>query len=310
MDWDANLRLRHIRCFLEVARAESVVRAASQLSISQPAVSKTLKELEDLLGVKLFDRVGRVLRLNEQGRIFQGHASASMIELMRARNRLLATARGTTRLSIGVLPTAAADLLPRAALAFRKDHPDARLHILTGPNWLLFNQLREGQVELVVGRMPTAENLAGLSFQQLYLEDVVLVARPGHPVLTAVQPEDHIKDYDLILPPPGAVIAATVERYLTSIGLPGAAGVFETVALPFARRVLLESDLLWFISRGVVADQIANGTLAAVNLGSPLLAGPVGISTSESAPLSLERSRLIDCLRSAARKIPGSFAVR
>jgi LysR family pca operon transcriptional activator len=83
MSWDARLRLRHLRCFLEIARAESVSLAAEQLNITQPAVSRSLKELEDMLGTHLFDRVGRGLRLNEAGRVFQSHAAASMVELMR-----------------------------------------------------------------------------------------------------------------------------------------------------------------------------------------------------------------------------------
>jgi LysR family pca operon transcriptional activator len=83
MSWDARLRLRHLRCFPEIARAESVSLAAERLNITQPAVSRSLKELEDMLGTHLFDRVGRGLRLNEAGRVFQSHAAASMVELMR-----------------------------------------------------------------------------------------------------------------------------------------------------------------------------------------------------------------------------------
>ena len=57
MNWDQALRLRHIKCFLEVARVESVSLAAASLNITQPAVSKTIKELEELLQTPLFDRV-------------------------------------------------------------------------------------------------------------------------------------------------------------------------------------------------------------------------------------------------------------
>ena len=116
MNWEQQLNLRHIRTFLEIARAESVSLAADRLNVTQPAVSRSLKELEGMLGVRLFDRVGRRLRLNEAGRIFQGHASASMTELMRGAERLTADGDLTGRLSIGVLPTAATDLVPRAAL--------------------------------------------------------------------------------------------------------------------------------------------------------------------------------------------------
>ena len=96
------------------------------------------------------------------------------------------------------------------------------------------------------------------------------------------------------------MICGTVERYLSSIGMPEKRGDFETVALPVGRKIVQSSDMLWFISRGVVADELRLGTLCAVDLGSSLLSGPVGISMSRSAPLSVERSVLSDCLRICA----------
>ncbi|SHJ71906.1 LysR family transcriptional regulator, pca operon transcriptional activator [Palleronia salina] len=301
MNWPARLHLRHIRSFLEIARAESISKAAETLNVTQPAVSKGLKELEEILGTRLFDRVGRGLRLNEAGRIFQAHAAASMSELMRAQERLARDGGAPARLSVGVLPTAAGDLLPRAALAFGDALPKATLHVLTGPNWLLFNHLRDGTVDLVVGRMPEQDSATGVTFEQLYLEDIVLVCRPGHPLLTAPAPEAGLPAYPLILPPRGAVISATVERYLASIGLPGLRAAIETVALPIGRKVVRMSDAVWFISRGVVADDIDDGKLRTVALQSPLLSGPVGISVSRAAPISVARDVFADCLRAAVR---------
>ena len=303
MSWENALRLRHIRCFLEVARVESVSDAAAQLNITQPAVSKTLKELETLLGTRLFDRVGRELRLNEQGRIFQSHAASSLTELSRAHDRLQHNTPDTIPLAIGVLPTAATELVPLAALEFARDMPNARLNVRTGPNWLLYNQMRDGQLDLVVGRMPEAGVLTGLSFEQLYSEDVVLVTRPDHPLLTSIRRDRDLTRFPLILPPKGAVIRSTVERYLTSIGLRDAQGVFETVALPFGRKVVQSSDMVWFISRGVVQEEISRGTLAAINLGSALLAGPVGVFLPQNAKPNPARSTLVEHLRSVARKI-------
>lgn len=305
MNWDTHLRLRHVRTFLEIARAESVSIAADRLNITQPAVSRSLKELEEMLGTPLFDRVGRGLRLNEAGRVFQSHASASITELMRGHDRLSREDVAKKRLSVGALPTASTNLLPNAALRFHAEHPGVRLHILTGPNWLLFNQLRDGTLDLVVGRMPEGDAASGVTFQQLYIEDVVLVCRPDHPIEQLRRPEVVIRDNGLILPPKGAVISGTVDRYLSSIGLPEMRGVFETVALPVGRKLVQSSDMLWFISRGVVAEELRLGTLHAVALASPLLSGPVGYSVSRSAPLSVERSILAEFLSDCAREMTG-----
>ncbi|MEC9197039.1 MAG: LysR family transcriptional regulator, partial [Pseudomonadota bacterium] len=71
---DPQIRMRHIRCFLETARLGSLSAAADALHVSQPAASKTIKELEDILGVALFDRSGRRLTLTRAGSLFQRHA--------------------------------------------------------------------------------------------------------------------------------------------------------------------------------------------------------------------------------------------
>lgn len=303
MDIDQHLRLRHLRSFLEIARSQSVSAAAKDLNVTQPAVSRSLKELEGILGTPLFDRIGRGLKLNEAGRVFQAHANAAMVELIRGHDRVVRQGAQTQRLSIGVLPTAATELVPQAALLFHAQMPNVRTHILTGPNWLLFDQLRAGRVDLVVGRMPENEAAVGVSFHQLYTEEVVIACRSGHPILGHVRPETEIADYPVIMPPRGAMIASSVERYLTSIGLPELRGIFETVALPIGRKLVARSDALWFISQGVVADDVADGGLACLALASPILSGPVGISVTRAAPINAARATFFDALVKVAQEI-------
>lgn len=67
---ERRVRLRHLHALLEIVRQKSVVQAASSLNISQPAVTKTIRELEDLLGTSLFERDGRGVRLTRQGEVF------------------------------------------------------------------------------------------------------------------------------------------------------------------------------------------------------------------------------------------------
>ncbi len=185
---DARIRFRHLRCFLETARLGSLSAAADALNVSQPAVSKTIRELEEVLGKALFDRTRRRLSLTTVGRVFQQHAGAAMAELSRAQSLVMDTPSQITRLSVGVLPTAATSLMPRAALAFRDAFPNCLLRVSTGPNWLLMSQLRESSLDLVVGRMGTAEVMQHLSFHHLYSEDIVAVVRPDHPLTTEAQP--------------------------------------------------------------------------------------------------------------------------
>ncbi len=293
---DPRLRLRHFSTFLEIAQAGSIVAAAGRLGVTQPAVSKTLRELEDILGHTLFDRTARRLQLNAAGQEFQKLAGSAMTTLARATQRRGGPTR--TRLTIGALPTAATRLVPQAAIRFRAAHSHCLVRVSTGPNWLLLSQLREGRLDLVVGRMAEAGRMEGLSFRQLYTEDVVAVVRGGHPWADRFDAEN-LGQFPLMLPPPGAVIGPLVRSYLRSIGVDHVPTAFETVSLAFGREILRHTDTIWFISRGVVAEELATGSLRALSLEAPMLAGPVGISLRDEAPLSSEVSAMIAALKDA-----------
>ena len=102
---DPRIKLRHIACFLEVARLKSVVAAAEALNISQPAASKTIQELEDLLGVALFDRSRRSLFLSPFGEIFQRYAAASITALRQGVDSIAKAQTDAVIVKVGALPT-------------------------------------------------------------------------------------------------------------------------------------------------------------------------------------------------------------
>ncbi|ATX65686.1 pca operon transcription factor PcaQ [Roseinatronobacter bogoriensis] len=294
---DPRLRLCHLRCFLETARLGGLSAAAEVLCVSQPAASKTLRELEEILGVQLFDRSTRRLLLSPAGRVFQQHAGTAMRALEAAQEAVQDAPERITRLNLGVLPTVATDLLPRAALKYNQDVPHCILQLTTGPNWLLLSQLREGALDLMVGRMPDAEHMNGLTFRQLYPERVVIVVRPGHPLLNASDFPAALAKYKLMLPPAGALIAPAVRGWLVSVGLSHMEPTFETVSLAFGRKLVINSDIVWFISEGVVADELASGVLTTLNPESELPTGPVGICQRANSELTHETEAFVKLLR-------------
>jgi LysR family pca operon transcriptional activator len=288
---------RHLRCFLEVARLGSVGQAAEALAISQPAVSKTLRELEDRLGVELFDRIGRRLRLTEAGRLFQKHAGLSVAELQRAIQAVSRPEAARRRVRVGVLPTVATRIMPQAALAFAGSVPGGTLRISTGPNWLLLSQLRDGALDLVVGRLAEPVAMAGLVFEQILVESVVAIVRPLHPL--AADPGRALDGFPLVLPPPGAIIRPVVERFFLSLGREMPQAFVETVSLAVGRGIVQGSDAVWLISRGVAEVEIEAGTLVAVPLPGSPTAGPVGLTLRAGAEPSDELRALMAALRSA-----------
>lgn len=295
---DPRIRLRHLRCFMETARLGSLSAAAQAMSVSQPAASKTIRELEDILGRTLFDRSTRRLTLTPSGRVFQQHTGAGLIELNRAQSLVKDAPQEITKIAVGVLPTAATELVPAAALSFRGQFPQCQLRVSTGPNWLLMSQLREGSLDLVIGRMASAKVMEGLSFRQLYSEKIAAIVRPDHPLLKRPKPVTELSDFPLILPPSGAVIGPLVRTFLARLSVPTHSHAYETVSLAFGRKLVQTSDAVWFISKGVVASELSDKTLAMIDLREELLGSPVGISMREDGMMTPEQRGLVSALES------------
>ncbi|MFC5737288.1 LysR family transcriptional regulator [Rhodobacter sp. 140A] len=295
-----HLRMRHFRCFLETARLGSLSAAAAALNVSQPAASKTIRDLEEIVGTALFDRSGRSLSLNAAGRVFQSHVGAAMADLELAQRLVLDPPQPRPVVRAGVLPTAATGLVPRAALAYHADFPEVLLDVMTGPNWLLLSLLREGQLDLVVGRMPPAGSADTLRFRSLYWERVVPVVRADHPLLRQDWDYGALTHYPLMLPPRGALISASVRQWLQSVGIGDPQPAFENVSLAFGREVVRQSDVVWFISEGVVQTEVEAGTLAILPIRNELLGGPVGITLRDTDEPSAQTRALIAAIDRAA----------
>lgn len=270
------MKLRHLEAFLAVAQHGTISAAARARHVSQPALSKTIAELELLLGTTLFDRSGRRVVLTPAGSGFRAHALAALSRLETG-VRALSGQPPAGLVKVGVLPTVAGGFFPAVALDFARQRPEARIGVVTGPNRYLIGQLRAGKIDLMVGRMPQPEDMPGLSFDYLYDEPILLVGRAGHPAAADPAPRA-LARHPVILPNPGAIIRQTVDRYLAAQGLAGLVPAFETVALPVALGLLERSDLLWFISRGVVERELQRGTLVALDLRSDYMAGAVGLT--------------------------------
>jgi LysR family pca operon transcriptional activator len=300
---DPRIRLRHIACFLEVARLRSMAGAAEALNISQPAATKTIQELEQLLGGQLFDRSRRRLALTAFGEVFFRYASTSLAALRQG----IDAARGAqdaAMVRVGALPTVSARILPEAVRAFTQDHSGVTTRIITGPNGYLLSMLRTGDVDIVIGRMAEPNAMVGLSFEHLYSERVVLAVRPGHPVLSQAEFNLHmIEDYQTLMPTPDSVIRPLVERNLMAHGVTRLRNEIETVSNAFGRSYVRQTDAIWIISEGVVADDVAEGQLALLPVDTSETLGPVGFTTRTDTPATLAATSLMQAVRDVAEQL-------
>lgn len=292
-----SIKLRHIRAFLDIASEGNLSAVARGQGITQPALSRTLAELEELLAQPLFLRQGRRLVLTEGGELFRRHALAALQALEAGVAAIRPGQGGAIR--VGVLPTVATRFFPQVVLRFREVRPDIMLSVETGPHHYLIRLLREGAIDMMIGRLPAASEMAGLGFDHLYEEDVVLASRAGHP-LAHVDLAEALTSVPLILPPATALIRPAVDAYLASIGLIGVRPAVETVSLALGRGICLASDAMWFISRGVVVEELARGVMAERFTDARFLSGAVGITRRQGDPPS-GLALLADIARSVAR---------
>lgn len=312
--FDKRLKLRHLQCFLEVARLGKIVLAADVLAVSQPALSKTIRELETLLDVKLFKRNKRGVELTRFGEIFHRRTSSSIAELRQGLDHIRrARQEGEPFLSIGVLPTVATRVMPQAVNNFKQSGCTTNLHLFAGPNTVLLERLRLGELDLVVGRMADPSVMHGLSFRHVYSEYISVVVRPQHPLLGAMAKKisggQHlainaslkgIEKYVVLIPTRESIIRPTVDRLLMTHGIHELPETIETVSDAFGRNYVQQSEAVWIISNGVIAIDVEQGVLEEIPLDAGETLGPVGLTTRADKIMSAELQLFMDSVERVA----------
>ena len=177
------MELRHLRYFIAVGELENVSRAALKLHVSQPALSRQIRDLEDELGFLLLIRDAKSVRLTEAGRVFLTEARATLQrveEAVQAARAIATGARG--ELHVGYAPSLTARFLPRTLRGFQAGSPDVRVKLHDLSTEEMVAGLREGTLQMAfVVRLPPAM-LRGLRFEELARDPFCLAVAPKHPL--------------------------------------------------------------------------------------------------------------------------------
>lgn len=174
------IELRHLRYFLEIARQQHVTRAADALHITQSTLSHQLRQLEEALGVELFDRVGRGLILNEAGDIFMAFATRAVLEVEEGKVAIEELHRLTRgQLRIGVIHTYNSTVLPPVIAKFTAAHPGVHLSVEDLPAAEIERGVANGDLQLGIAFSPTTRE--DVVAESLFSERLVLVVGKSHP---------------------------------------------------------------------------------------------------------------------------------
>lgn len=162
------MELRHLRYFVAVAEKENISQAAKILHVSQPALSRQMRDLEEELGISLFKRGGKFVRLTEAGNVFLREAHAALMRVDDAVAITKAAAhRKRNQICVGYGPVPTAEILPRALRAFQRSNPQVKVRLRAMTTEGMIRALRSGNIDVSLMANGLSEDLEGLTVMEL-----------------------------------------------------------------------------------------------------------------------------------------------
>jgi DNA-binding transcriptional LysR family regulator len=243
------VELRTVDYFAAVAERGTVRGAAAKLGISQPALTKAIRRLEDEVGVVLFDRQPRGVTLTVYGRTLLRHARNVQASLKEAHEEIAALRAGIAgRIRIGAGPSWERVVLPQAISQFAAGQPAVQIHVLGGADDALKAQLRSGDLDFVLAATPDAPELEpDLEWRPLMADDYRVIAATHHPLQAlrrAALPD--LLDYPWILPGAATQMVERLRIIFRAHGLPPPEPAIETDIVSLKLELMRDSDYLSF----------------------------------------------------------------
>ncbi|HEY0335079.1 MAG TPA: LysR family transcriptional regulator [Stenotrophomonas sp.] len=301
----SRLKTRQLLLLLHLYEQRSVLRAAEAASMTQPAASKLLAEMEDLLGVKLFERHARGVEPTWYGQVLVRRARAAMSEIGRAQEEIAALKSGRMgQASIGTVVNPGTTLVPQAIAEVKREYPDILVRVEMDYSRHLVGKLLDGQLDIVIGRIMGPEGAGELDFEPLADEPHSVVARAGHPLSTrpALQHADLVR-YGWVLPPADSVLRARLDAMFLEHGVHTPTNIIETASLPVTTNLLRGSDLLTALPPDSVAPLIQAKLLTVLPIELGVRMESFGIILRRDYVLPPGAERILHALRSTARRM-------
>ncbi|TYB39320.1 LysR substrate-binding domain-containing protein [Actinomadura chibensis] len=302
---NGRLKLRHLVLVVAIAERGSVLRAAEHLHLAQPAVTRSLREVEDVLGVELFTRGPRGVTPTLFGDVFVEHARAVLAELRRAGERIGGLADGDVgTVAIGTLLAGSNVLLPRAIAALKRERPGVTVVVREATFDAQVPRLLDGEIDLILGRLNPIGDLRGLRQITLYGEPVRLVARRGHPARSrAPLTLADLLDYPWVLPLEQTALRAELEQVFRAQGLVPPGNLVECTSVLTVRTLVRDTDMI-----AALPELVARTDAEIEPLPVPLetVRRQVGVTLpAQRAPTPSARL-MLDHLRREAAEISGT----
>ena len=213
------VKIHQIRAFVEVARQGSIRGASRMLNMSQPALSKSIQELEEGLAAQLFFRRSKGVTLTDAGESFYQHASL-ILEELRAAQEDIRQRQGQLagQINIGMGASISRSLMPAVISRFHQQHPQVKVRIMEGQLVSMINELRQGELDFTINTYYPGPYDHEFSFEKLFEKPFAVFARAGHPAAQATSLGE-LMDHHWTMPTPRGSYFKQLQDRLNQAGL-------------------------------------------------------------------------------------------
>ncbi len=301
----SHLRTRQLLLLIAIEEHGNVRRAADALNMTQPAASKLLKSLEDVVGVPLFDRQPRAMVPTWYGESMIRHARIALSSLGEAGAEIEALKAGHAgSVAIGAIAGPAMTLLPPVLAQVSQAYPDLRISLVVDGSDVLLEQLAQNRIDLMIGRLFARHDKRHLHYQPIAEEEVCAIARPGHPLLSLGNPQlQDLASAAWVVPPEGSILRHRFELMFQSAGLEPPRRMIGTAALVLLPRMLQESDYLAVVPVDVARQYAEHGMVEIVPVKLSCGMDSFGFITRTDWLLSPGAHAVLQTLKDAATRI-------
>jgi DNA-binding transcriptional LysR family regulator len=295
---DGRLKLRHLVLVDALTCHGSVIGAATALHVSQPVATRTLHELEAILGVLLYERGPHGVTPTTIGKAFTGHARAIIAQLSQAGRQVTELAdphRGTV--VVGTYPAGSNMLLSQAIAGLKGERPLLTVIVREGPPEAMSTELQAGHIDLIVGRFTSPTNESEIR-TPLYDESIEIFTRAQHPLAQrrTIALAD-LGDHPWIIPGTETALRREIEQLFTRHAMPLPENRIEAPSYLIVRQLLLEGDFIAVLPGPI---QRYEPGLRALPISFQPLGHSVGITTAAGRALSPRANALIHSLQAIA----------
>ncbi len=278
------MKLQRIEHFIEVVAAGSIRGAARRLGVSQPALTRSLQQLEEDLGVQLMRRSVNGASLTPAGSTFLARARLAHAELGKAAEEARRTVDEVSGLlTFGLSPVGASLLLPELVTTLQREHPSLRIRVLEMAPSSLLPMVREGAAELAVTQRTRANLDAGLQYRPLFDIQLRVAARRGHP-LSGTRDLHELAGASWIAPTAPGISDDIITQSFLAIGLPAPVPAVHCASYFLALDIVARTDMLMPVPPPLLRSCIAAGKLIEIPLTKPLVPLRVGVYTRADSP--------------------------